>query len=223
MPLLKNDHLTVTDSSLKQCASLLGFFALCLLRCSGMSAELDAPRALLLPQSLNVQDMAARDQQQDIAKREAGLQKRLSPRQVAMIGLGCTIGTGLFLGSAISVKLAGPAVMVSFAAGAVVALTVMWALAEMAVEHPTAGSFGLYAEMYLHPWAGFAVRYTYWLCLVMIIGSEVVAGAIYCNFWFPHAPAWIWIAGFSVVLVAINTLSIEDFGSIEYWFAMIKV
>ena len=54
-------------------------------------------------------------------------------------------------------NLAGPAVILSFAAGAVIALTVMWALAEMAVEHPAAGSFGLYAEMYLHPWAGFAV------------------------------------------------------------------
>ena len=160
---------------------------------------------------------------QDVTRREAGLHKRLSSRQVAMIGLGCTIGTGLFLGSAISVKLAGPAVILSFAAGAIIALSVMWALAEMAVEHPAAGSFGLYAEMYLHPWAGFAVRYTYWLCLVMIVGSEVVAAAIYCEFWFPHAPAWIWIAGFSLVLVLINTLSIEDFGSIEYWFAMIKV
>jgi len=121
------------------------------------------------------------------------------------------------------VKLAGPAVILSFAAGAVIALTVMWALAEMAVEHPAAGSFGLYAEMYLHPWAGFAVRYTYWLCLVMIVGSEVVAAAIYCDFWSPGVPIWIWIAGFSSILILINTLSIEDFGSIEYWFAMIKV
>jgi AAT family amino acid transporter len=161
--------------------------------------------------------------ERDVAKREAGLHKRLSSRQIAMIGLGSTIGTGLFLGSAISVKLAGPAVILSFAAGALVALTVMWALAEMAVEHPAAGSFGLYAEMYLHPWAGFAVRYTYWLCLVMVIGSEVVAAAIYCEFWLPHAPVWIWIAVFSVVLVLINTFSIEDFGSVEYWFAMIKV
>jgi len=160
---------------------------------------------------------------QEAAKREAGLHKKLNSRQVAMIGLGCTIGTGLFLGSAISVKLAGPAVILSFAAGAVIALTVMWALAEMAVEEPAAGSFGLYAEMYLHPWAGFATRYTYWLCLVMIIGSEVVAAAIYCEFWFPHAPTWIWIGGFSIALVLINTLSVEDFGSIEYWLAMIKV
>lgn len=158
-----------------------------------------------------------------LEKRESGLKSRLSSRQVAMIGLGCTIGTGLFLGSAISVKLAGPAVILSFAAGALIALTVMWALAEMAVEHPAPGSFGLYAELYLHPWAGFAVRYTYWLCLVMVVGLEVVAGAIYCAFWFPHVPAPVWIAIFSIALVVINTLSIEDFGSIEYWFAMIKV
>jgi L-asparagine transporter-like permease len=167
--------------------------------------------------------LRAQSAEAQLEKREGGLKSKLSSRQVAMIGLGCTIGTGLFLGSAISVRLAGPAVLLSFAAGALIALTVMWALAEMAVEHPAPGSFGLYAEMYLHPWAGFAVRYTYWLCLVMIVGSEVVAGAIYCEFWLPQTPSWVWIAGFSIALVLINTLSIEDFGSIEYWLAMIKV
>src|SRR5215467_13426325 len=169
------------------------------------------------------QNHAEGQQESHLEKRESGLKSKLSSRQVAMIGLGCTIGTGLFLGSAISVKLAGPAVILSFLAGALVALTVMWALAEMAVEHPAPGSFGLYAEMYLHPWAGFAVRYTYWLCLVMVVGLEVVAAAIYCAFWFHTVPAGAWILGFSVLLVFVNTLSIEDFGTIEYWFAMIKV
>jgi amino acid transporter, AAT family len=159
----------------------------------------------------------------EVLRRESGLRRELKPHQVAMIGLGCTIGTGLFLGSAIGVKLAGPAVILSFLLGAVVALTVMWALAEMSVEHPTAGAFGLHAEMYLDPWAGFAIRYTYWLCLVVIIGSEVVAAAIYCQYWFPNVPAWLWIAGFSLAMIYINTLSIENFGTLEYWFAMIKV
>jgi amino acid transporter, AAT family len=158
-----------------------------------------------------------------IVEREAGLHRRLTTQQVAMIGLGSTIGTGLFLGSAISVKAAGPAVILSFLAGAAVTLTVMWALAEMAVAHPAAGSFGLYAEMYLHPWAGFAIRYTYWLCLVMIVGSEVVAGAIYCKFWFPGISPVAWIAAFSVAMVYVNTMSVKNFGTFEYWFAMIKV
>ena len=158
-----------------------------------------------------------------IVNREAGLHRNLSARQVAMIGLGSSIGTGLFLGSAISVKAAGPAVIFSFLGGAAIALTVMWALAEMAVAHPAAGSFGLYAEMFLHPWAGFAIRYTYWLCLVLIVGSEVVAAAIYCKLWFPTVSPLVWVAIFSVGIVYANTFSVKDFGTFEYWFAMIKV
>src|SRR6266404_4059929 len=155
----------------------LGFCAARLLRCSAMSANPKGQQLTVAPPSPEAGN-AVRTIEQDVAKREAGLHKRLSSRQVAMIGLGCTIGTGLFLGSAISVNLAGPAVILSFAAGAIIALTVMWALAEMAVEHPAAGSFGLYAEMYLHPWAGFAVRYTYWLCLVMTIVAFLILGAM---------------------------------------------
>ena len=158
-----------------------------------------------------------------IVERESGLQRNLSQRQVAMIGLGCTIGTGLFIGSAISVKVAGPGVIFSFLCGAAITLTVMWALAEMAAEHPAAGSFGLYAEIYIHPWAGFAIRYTYWLCLVVIIGSEVVAAAICCKLWFPTVSPMVWIAIFSTALLYVNTLSIENFGSLEFWFSMIKV
>src|SRR5436853_6078367 len=140
-----------------------------------------------------------------IVEREAGRHQDLSPRQVAMIGLGSAIGTGLFLGSAISVKLAGPAVILSFVGGACIALTMMWALAEMTAAHPAAGSFGLYAEMYLHPWAGFAVRLTCWFCMMVVVGSEVVAASIYCKLWFPETPSWIWIAFVALLITYRNT------------------
>lgn len=156
-------------------------------------------------------------------EREAGLQHKLTPGQLAMIGLGSTIGTGLFLGSAISVKLAGPAVVLSFVGGACIAMTMMWALAEMAAAHPAAGSFGLYAEMYLHPWAGFAVRLTYWLCMMVVVGSEVVAASIYCKFWFPGIPSWIWIGLFSIVILYVNCTNVGSLGTFEYWLSMIKV
>src|SRR4029453_13611774 len=148
----------------------LGLSAPRLLRCSAMNGDHQALLSTSPPET---------GEALPATKRESGLHKRLSSRQVAMIGLGCTIGTGLFLGSAISVKLAGPAVILSFAAGALIALSVMWALAEMAVEQPAAGSFGLYAEMYLHPWAGFAVRYTYWLCLGMVFGCAGGGGGVF--------------------------------------------
>jgi L-asparagine transporter-like permease len=140
-----------------------------------------------------------------------------------MIALGGAIGTGLFLGSAVSVRLAGPGVILSYAVGGGIALLLMWALAEMAVAHPVAGSFGVYAEIYLHPWAGFTLRYSYWLAQVVAIGSEVVAASIYCRYWFPGVPAWVWIAAFSAALVYVNARSVASFGWFEYWFALIKV
>jgi amino acid transporter, AAT family len=159
----------------------------------------------------------------ELTERESGLHRQLTKGQLAMIGLGSSIGTGLFLGSALSVSLAGPAVIVSFLVAALIALPMMWALAEMGAAHPAAGSFGLYAEMYLHPWAGFAIRWTYWLCMMVVVGSEVVAASIYCKFWFPGVPAVVWIAGFSLLLLYVNTFSIGNLGLFEYWFSMIKV
>lgn len=158
-----------------------------------------------------------------IAAREDHLERKLSPRQLGMIALGGAIGTGLFLGSGISVRLAGPGVILSYLLAAFVALIVAWALAEMAVAHPVAGSFGVYAEIYLNPWAGFTMRYTYWLAQSIAIGSEVVAAAIYCSFWFPQIPGWVWVLAFSLGLFAANAWSVASFGEFEYWFALIKV
>jgi AAT family amino acid transporter len=158
-----------------------------------------------------------------ILEREAGLHRNLTPRQLSMIAIGGAIGTGLFLGSAISVRLAGPGVILSYIAAAVIALCLMWALGEMTVAHPVAGSFGVHAEMYLHPWAGFAMRYSYWLAQVIAIGSEMIAASIYCKHWFPEVPSWWWIAGFSAALVYVNARSVASFGAFEYWFAMLKV
>src|ERR1700758_4566030 len=136
-----------------------------------------------------------------VLEKEHGLARQLSTRQMAMIAIGGAIGTGLFLGSSLAVRTAGPAVIVSFLLGAGIALLLMGALSEMAVAHPTAGSFGVYAEIYVSPWAGFAVRYTYWAVQSIAIGGEATAVAIYCQWWFPGSPAWAWIVLFAGLLI----------------------
>ena len=158
-----------------------------------------------------------------LAAREGGLQHRLSSAQLAMIAIGSAIGTGLFLGSGAAIQLAGPGVIASYAIGALIALLLMGCLAEMVVAHPTTGSFGAYAEHYVSPLAGFLVRYAYWAAVVFVIGAEVTAVAVYMAYWFPGVPAWVWIVGFSAVLVWINASSVEVFGVAEYWCSMIKV
>lgn len=159
----------------------------------------------------------------EILGKEAGLARQLSERQLAMIAIGGAIGTGLFLGSALAVREAGPAVIVTYVLGALIALLLMGTLAEMAVAHPTAGSFGVYAEVYVSRWAGYVVRYTYWAAQSIAIGGEATAVAIYCQWWFPNSPQWVWVVGFSIGLLWVNARSVGNFGEFEYWFAMIKV
>jgi AAT family amino acid transporter len=158
-----------------------------------------------------------------IIEREAGLSKGLTRAQITMMGLGGAIGTGLFMGSGIAIGYAGPAVMISYAIAAFIAVVMVCSLSEMAVMHPAAGSFGVYAETYLNPWAGFTVRYTYWFCQVVAIGGEAVAAGAYMGFWFPGVPVWIWSLGFAAAIVFLNSRSVKNFGTIEYWFALIKV
>lgn len=158
-----------------------------------------------------------------ISERESGLRRRLSKAQIVMIGLGGAIGTGLFMGSGIAIGYAGPAVILSYALAGFVALVMVFSLSEMAVVHPTAGSFGTYAETYLNPWAGFVVRYTYWIAQVIAIGGEAVAAGLYMTFWFPEVPVWIWSISFCVVLLYFNSRSVNYFGTIEFYFALIKV
>ena len=159
----------------------------------------------------------------DIIARERGLKRILTPRQLTMIGIGGAIGTGLFMGSGIAIAYAGPGVLVSYVIAGFIALAVMYSLSEMSVAHPTAGSFGAYADLYLHPWAGFLVRYTYWAAQVVAIGGEAVAIGHYVQFWTPGIPVW-----FSALLAGggifyINSRSVANFGSVEYWLSTIKV
>jgi L-asparagine transporter-like permease len=163
------------------------------------------------------------------APRQAGisvdpqLHRELSARKMTMVAVGGSIGTGLLLGSGAAIQVAGPSIIISYVLGALITFVVTMALGEMSSLHPAAGSFGLYADKYLNPWAGFVSRYGYWFAVVISISAELVASATYARFWFPRTPSFIWIILFAAMLLFINLRTVGDFGSFEYWFAMIKV
>jgi len=154
---------------------------------------------------------------------EQGLRHQLSAGQMAMVAVGGSIGTGLLLGSAAALEIAGPSVILSFALAALINLTVAMALGELSSAHPAAGSFGLYGDLYLNEWAGFVSRAGYWAAIAVSIGAELVASATYMAYWYPAVPALVWIMIFSLLLIVINMRSVGNYGRFEYWFAMIKV
>lgn len=154
---------------------------------------------------------------------EQGLKRELGARQMAMVAVGGSIGTGLLLGSGAAIQVAGPAVILTYVVSSLISFAVAMALGEMSAMHPAAGSFGVYAELYLNDWAGFVARYGYWFSVVIAIGSEIVAAGTYMRLWFPAVPVLWWMIIFSLFLLAINLFSVGHYGSFEYWFALIKV
>ena len=154
---------------------------------------------------------------------ESGLRRQLSAGQITMVAVGGSIGTGLLLGTAAAIQLAGPAVILSFVLAAFISGTVALALAELATAHPAAGSFGVYGDLYLNHYAGFLARAGYWLAIAVSIGAEMVASATYMQLWFPRVPAITWVFVFSALLLGVNLFSVHTYARFEFWFAMIKV
>jgi len=140
-----------------------------------------------------------------------------------MVAVGGSIGTGLLLGSGAATQVAGPAILFTYLIGSVIAFIVTMALGEVSARHPEAGSFGVAADLYLGPWAGFVTRYGYWFAIVLSVGAEQVAAATYMHHWYPNVPPVLWILLFTSGILAVNLLSVGDLGNFEAWFAMIKV
>lgn len=153
----------------------------------------------------------------------AGLHRSLGAVKMATFAIGGAIGTGLFLGSGATLPLAGAGAIVSYLIGAAIAAIVATAMGELAVRHPEAGAFGVAADAYLGPWAGFVVRSGYWVCMLLSVGADLVACSTYIHFWAPDIPSWCWILLISIALLLLNLADVAKLGTVEYWLAALKV
>ncbi|RQT95227.1 amino acid permease [Burkholderia cenocepacia] len=151
------------------------------------------------------------------------LHRGLKERHMSLMAMGSAIGVGLFLGSATAIKLAGPAILVTYAIAGAAIFVIMRALGEMAVAKPVAGSFSRYAQDEIGPLAGYLTGWTYWFTLVVGSMSELTAVSVYMHLWFPEVTPWIWALAALVMIGAINFVAVSLYGELEFWFALVKV
>lgn len=152
-----------------------------------------------------------------------GLQRTLRSRHMQMIALGGVIGAGLFVGSGVVVKAAGPAAVISFALTGTLVVLVMRMLGEMAVAFPALGGFYEYARLALGDRAGFLTGWMYWYFWVIVVALEAVAGADLLAYWLPSVSPWLFTLGLTALFTLVNLLSVRSWGETEFWFASIKV
>jgi gamma-aminobutyrate permease len=142
---------------------------------------------------------------------------------MTMIAIGGVIGAGLFVGSGSAIQIAGPATLLAYIAIGALVVLVMRMLGEMSVHRPESGSFSSYATRYLGPWAGLTVGWLYAYQWCITIGFEAVVGAAVTHRMFPAIPTWLAALVYVTALIMVNFTHVENFGTFEYWFAMIKV
>ncbi|WP_235001711.1 amino acid permease [Arcanobacterium ihumii] len=151
------------------------------------------------------------------------LERKLTSAQISMIALSGALGTGLFLGAGSTISFAGPATIISYALAGSVALSVVWALAEMVSAHPVPGGHGAIAATHLGKLGGYISRWNFAITMLTAVGAEVTAAATYFQYWFPNLNLGLGTVLCSVFIVALNLATVRLYGTSEYWFSMIKV
>ncbi|WP_110968084.1 amino acid permease [Pseudomonas huaxiensis] len=151
------------------------------------------------------------------------LHRGLKNRHIQLIALGGAIGTGLFLGIAQTIQMAGPSVLLGYAIAGIIAFFIMRQLGEMVVEEPVSGTFSHFAHKYWSPLAGFMSGWNYWVLYVLVGMAELTAVGIYVQYWWPDFPTWATAAIFFVVINLMNVSQVKVYGEMEFWFALIKV
>ncbi|MEE1923136.1 amino acid permease [Pseudomonas sp. 148P] len=151
------------------------------------------------------------------------LHRGLKNRHIQLIALGGAIGTGLFLGIAQTIQMAGPSVLLGYAIAGLIAFFIMRQLGEMVVEEPVSGTFSHFAHSYWGPFAGFMSGWNYWVLYVLVGMAELTAVGIYVQYWWPEFPTWATAAVFFVIINLMNVSQVKVYGEMEFWFALIKV
>lgn len=158
-----------------------------------------------------------------VAQPTSGLHRSLSARQVQMIAISGTIGTGLFLGTGKSLAEGGPAsILIAYALVGFIVYVTLLLLGEMATQYPVAGSFNAYATRFFSPSYGFALSWNYWFNDAVSMAGDLTAAQLVLQFWGVER-GWIASLVFWVFLVGTNSINVRAYGELEYWLSLLKV
>jgi AAT family amino acid transporter len=148
----------------------------------------------------------------DIQKNK--LHRGLSARQVQMIAIAGTIGTGLFLGTGRSLAQGGPAsILICYCVVGFVVYVTLLLLGEMATQYPVAGSFNAYTTRFFSPSYGFALTWNYWFNDAVSVASDLTAAQLLLQYWTPWH-SWVISLVFWVFLICINAVHVRAYGEL---------
>lgn len=150
-------------------------------------------------------------------------QKGLSALHLTMMALGTVIGGSFFLGSSVAIHAAGPSILISYILGGILVYFILYALSEMTVADPAAGSFRTFAAKVFGPGVGFVVGWVYWTGMVLAMSSEATAVSILLRSWYPGISISLIGSLIIIGVTLLNLLGADKLSKLESSLASIKV
>lgn len=147
----------------------------------------------------------------------------LSAWQLAMMAIGTVVGGSFFLGSSVAIHAAGPSILISYIFGGILIYFILFALSEMTVANPDAGSFRTFAANAFGKGTGFVVGWVYWTGMVLAMSSEATAASILIREWYPGVTISILGGGIIVVVTLLNLLGADKLSKLESGLAALKL
>ena len=151
------------------------------------------------------------------------MHRKLKNRHMQMIALGAAVGTGLFYGSAPTIQLVGPGIILSYLLTGIFIFFVMRMLGEMTVREPVSASFSHFAGKYWHPFMGYLSGWNYWTLYMLAGMAELAAIAVYMNYWFPSLPQWLSTLICIVIATASTWSTVQLLRRSTSWASFIKI
>ncbi|GME73846.1 unnamed protein product [Ambrosiozyma monospora] len=162
--------------------------------------------------------------QQPAHKQQRNLHKVLQTRHLQMIGLGGSIGAGIFIDSGACLKLGGPgSLLLSWLLTGLILFFTIQALCELVVTFPVSGSFMKYNTRFISPSWGFAMAWNYTLSWLIIIPLQMIGLSITVEWWNPGFNRAISVTIFLAVLCVIAVFGVRGYGESEFILCFLKV
>ncbi|KAG2170929.1 hypothetical protein VTO58DRAFT_101116 [Aureobasidium pullulans] len=152
------------------------------------------------------------------------LHRTLDNRQIQLIAIGGSIGTGLFVSIGYGLIEGGPgSLFIAFTIYSCWLGLVNNCMAEMSIYMPIAGGFPRYAAKWVDESFGFMLGWNFLLYELCLIPFEISALNLVLTFWSSHIPIWSVCLGCTVSYGLLNVVAVRWYGESEFWLASGKV